>query len=204
MLAHLGCSRQFSLADVDLSRAKRSYAVFLEGYLMAASEESRAALLTTAQEASLHGSIVALSLGASSLVEGRKREFHAILPHTGLIFGNESEACALTGKPSGTEAIQALSTKVARVVVTCGAEGALISEHGKIEHVPAYPTQVVDTTGAGDAFAGGYLFGLLEGHSVARSAAFGNFLASKVVAIAGARLGAAAREAFEAEFDRAK
>jgi sugar/nucleoside kinase (ribokinase family) len=203
MLAHLGCSNQFSLADVDLSRAKKSYAVFLEGYLMAVSEESRAALLTTAQESSRHGSIVALSLGASSLVEGRKKEFQGMLPHTGLLFGNEAEACALTGKASGAEAIQALSTQVPRVVVTCGAEGALISEHGKIEHVSAYPTKVVDTTGAGDAFAGGFLYGMLEGHSATRSAAFGNFLASKVVAIAGARLGAAAREAFEAEFDGA-
>jgi sugar/nucleoside kinase (ribokinase family) len=202
MLAHLGSSNQFSIDDIDLTRAQKAYSVFLEGYLMAVSEESRAALHTAAQVASRHGSIVALSLGASSLVEGRKRDFEAILPHTGLLFGNESEACTLTGKASGAEAIHALSTKVARVVVTCGPSGALISEHGRIELVPAYPTNVIDTTGAGDAFAGGFLFGMLNGHSASRSAAFGNFLASKVVAVAGARLGASAREEFHAAFER--
>lgn len=116
-----------------------------------------------------------------------------IFPDLDVIFPNEDEAQRLTGETDPKQAAAALRARGCKsVVVTLGAGGCYIdSKQGRL-HVPAYaPVQVVDTIGAGDAFCGGYLTGLLRGLGVVQSAQVGHAAAVRVIEAAGGRSGAA-------------
>ncbi len=72
--------------------------------------------------------------------------------------------------------------------MTAGKDGAYVAENGKINLVPGFPVKPIDTTGAGDAFAAGVLYGLTHGYSAQKSARWGNYVASRIVAEVGPRL----------------
>ena len=105
-----------------------------------------------------------------------------------LLFANEDEAMLLTQTGSLDAAIAALQPKIATLVVTRGPAGALALEEGKRTDVPAVPvTQVIDTTGAGDLFAAGFLAARLKGHGIERQLMTGGIAAAEVISHFGAR-----------------
>src|SRR5581483_703468 len=99
-----------------------------------------------------------------------------------------SEASAVTGKTSAQEAFAALAKKVPSAVVTDGPHGAYVRHAGIEAHVPAYPCQPIDLTGAGDMLAGAFLYGIIHGNAPDRSARAACYLAMKVISQVGARL----------------
>ncbi|TFG48614.1 MAG: hypothetical protein E4H40_04385, partial [Candidatus Brocadiia bacterium] len=115
-----------------------------------------------------------------------------LLAKIDILLPNLEEARLMSGKEDPEEACLALhelSPKV--VIVKLGDGGCLLSENQQIEHIPAFPVEkVVDTTGAGDAFCGGFLAGVLKGFSAAEAAVIGNAVASKIVASVGGHGGA--------------
>lgn len=100
------------------------------------------------------------------------------------MFSNESEAEAFTGQKAA-EAVHTLSELVEVSLVTLGKEGALIGSHGQFYSVPAEGGKPVDTTGAGDNFAAGFLYGQSIGASLVQSARIGSMLAGYVIDVVG-------------------
>ncbi len=99
----------------------------------------------------------------STLRGGLRQQALGVLPHVDVLFLNESEAAELSGKKSAAAAASQLSERAGRVVVKLGARGALAAQDGKVVSVPGRKVRVVDTTGAGDSFAAGYMAAFLGG-----------------------------------------
>jgi sugar/nucleoside kinase (ribokinase family) len=176
-------------AALDPDRSRSASIPFLDGY-RGGPERPRAAMLEAARIAHSAGRRVAFTL-SESLCIGDRREGVLGMVESGVVdmlFGNEHEMRHLTGCRALGECIDALSSKVRTLVITRGAEGALATEDGDIVQVPAAPaTQVVDTTGAGDLFAAGFLAGRLRGRDLTGSLQAGAIAAAEVISHFGAR-----------------
>ncbi len=110
----------------------------------------------------------------SSLQGALRKQALSVLPHVDLLFLNEQEAADLTGKNSARAAAEQLSGLAGRVIVKLGGKGALAAREGKVVSVPGRRVRVVDTTGAGDSFAAGYVTAFLRGGSERDCLAHGN------------------------------
>jgi len=140
-------------------------------------------ILQTAKD---HHIPISMSLSSPQHVEGaRAKLIHLISHYVDILFSNEDEAFALIGS-SGEEACQALQKMCPLAIVTLGPRGCLIGSQKGLLHLPAFPVTAIDTTGAGDLFAGGFLYGYLRGLPLDRCARIGNFVASEIVQIVGA------------------
>ena len=103
-----------------------------------------------------------------------------------VLFANEQELRALTGEPAGgEETLRAASRFAPNVVMKTGPRGCIVLDGDRVFESPAYPAQPLDTTGAGDAFAGGYLFGCIQKQSVDICARVANRLAAGIVTVDG-------------------
>jgi sugar/nucleoside kinase (ribokinase family) len=188
MGTYLGAASTLSPAGVSTSLVAGASVVFLEGYLWdvpAAKEAMRHAAAT----AHASDGSVALSLSDPFCVERHQREFlELLLDDVDILIGNEEEITMLFGSPSHEAALEAAEETGLLVVMTRGAEGAIVlTAHGP-EAVPAAEVErVVDTTGAGDLFAAGFLFGLTHGMGPVESTRLGALCAAEVISHTGAR-----------------
>lgn len=155
--------------------------IHIEGYLIVNEELVRG----TMRKAKRLGLEVALDLANYNIVNEYKELLDEIVPqYADILFANADEAEAFTGLPA-REAVKALEKQVDTVVVTLGKEGALVGSRGGIYHVEAEGGKPVDTTGAGDNFAAGFLYGRSEGASLVQAARIGSMLAGHVIEVAG-------------------
>jgi sugar/nucleoside kinase (ribokinase family) len=120
--------------------------------------------------------------------------FRAALAQADLLFCNAEEAKAVTGASSPAAAFARLTDVVPNTVVTDGPNGAYVRYGGREAHVPAFPCEPKDLTGAGDIFAGAFLYGITHGVPAERAARGANYLAMKVITQVGARLHHGTRE----------
>ncbi|MEM2890341.1 MAG: PfkB family carbohydrate kinase, partial [Candidatus Hadarchaeum sp.] len=134
-----------------------------------------------------NGVRIAISLESPPLVEKKKDRLWKMLTRANVLFMNEEELKALTGS-SDEKAARELADEIDIVCLKKGEMGSSIFTKEKEFHVPALPANVVDTTGAGDFYAAGVLFGLSRGKSIGESGLFGSQLAKKVVEKFGATL----------------
>jgi sugar/nucleoside kinase (ribokinase family) len=133
---------------------------------------------------------VAFTLSESVCLPGRKEPLQKLIAAGGidLIFANESEALQLAGASDLDGAIERLSSQVKTLVFTRGPAGAIACEGGVLTEVPAISvSQVVDTTGAGDLFAAGFLAARCKGHPIDRQLMTGGIAAAEVISHFGAR-----------------
>ena len=184
-----GASHQLRADVLDEALIASAAIVFLEGYLWGP-ELPRAAMRRAVQIAHDAGREVAFTLSESVCIAGRKEGFAAMIDSGGvdLLFANEDEAMQLTGAADLRSALDELSAKVPTLVVTRGAAGALAVENGERVQVPAFQVdKVVDTTGAGDLFAAGFLAARCKGHDLQQSLWTGAIAAGEVISHFGAR-----------------
>jgi sugar/nucleoside kinase (ribokinase family) len=161
----------------------------LEGYLWGP-ELPRRAMHRAIAIARAAGRKVAFTLSESVCIAGRREGFADMIDSGGidLLFANQDEALQLTGSKNLGEALGILSAKVATLVITRGAEGALGLEDGERVEIPAIPvSQVVDTTGAGDLFAAGFLAARCRGHELRKCLESGAIAAAEIISHFGAR-----------------
>jgi sugar/nucleoside kinase (ribokinase family) len=188
MNTFLGVSGRLGPERLEAAVIADSEYLYLEGYLV--SSDSGFAACRRAQElARQHRTLVSLTLSDPSMVElFRDRFGELVAGGVDLLFCNEEEARAFTGQPDRHRAAQELARRLRAGCVTCGPDGALVFEEGRLAAVPGVPARAVDTTGAGDLFAGGVLFGLTHGFALEQAARLGAYAAAQVVARYGPRL----------------
>jgi sugar/nucleoside kinase (ribokinase family) len=182
-------SHELTPAAVDPELIRSATITFLEGYLWGP-ERPRAAMLEAARIAHSAERTVAFTL-SESLCIGDRRQGVLGMVDAGLVdilFGNEHEIRHLTGCGTIEDCIASLADKVETLVITMGADGAIASERGRVSEVEAAPAQsVVDTTGAGDLFAAGFLAARCRERSVVDSLKAGSIAAAEVITHFGAR-----------------
>lgn len=155
--------------------------IHIEGYLIVNEELVR----ETMKKAKRLGLKVALDLANYNIVNAYKGLLEEVIPqYVDILFANASEAEAFTGLPA-QEAVNALEKQVHVALVTLGKDGSLIGSEGKFYHVDAEGGKPVDTTGAGDNFAAGFLYGQSVGASLVQSAQIGSMLSGYVIDVVG-------------------
>ncbi|MBT4504066.1 MAG: adenosine kinase [Gemmatimonadetes bacterium] len=184
----LGVSSSIGPNQLEETQIAASQYLYLEGYLL--SSDSGFAACRRAQDiARQQRTAVSLTLSDPFMIATHRERFTELVA-TGvdLLFCNEDEARAYTGLEDREAACTALASQVGIACITCGAEGAILYEGGQRIHIPGIPVKAVDTTGAGDLFAGGLLFGITNGYSLEAAGKLGSYAAAQVVAQYGPRL----------------
>lgn len=189
MNTYLGACTELGPADVDPELLSRATVVYLEGYLW---DSPPAAAACHAAIDAVHGSggRVALTLADTFCVERHHDEFRELVARdVEILFANEHELLALYGVESLSDALPRAIEDCAVVAVTLGPRGSVVAADGVVHEVPAVPVEkVVDSTGAGDAYAAGFLDGLTSGRPVEQCAQSGSAVAAKIISDVGARL----------------
>jgi sugar/nucleoside kinase (ribokinase family) len=189
MNTFLGASQFLPAAELDESAVADAAVLYLEGYLWDP-EEPRAAMRRAIAAARNAGRKVAFTLSDGFVIARHGDDFRDLIAQgqIDLLFANEHELAALTGLDDFDAGVASLAGKVPTLVVTRGAQGATAVSHGETASVPARPiSQVVDTTGAGDLFAAGFLFGYTRGEPLAKCLDYGAICAAEIISHYGAR-----------------
>jgi sugar/nucleoside kinase (ribokinase family) len=189
----LAVSSHLAARHVEERRVRNADWLFIEGYVFANPQTGQAAIREAISMARRHGVKVAITCSEAFIVNVFGDAFFDALRHADLLFCNASEARAVTGASSAEEAFHRLKDKVPSAVVTNGAHGAYVRHAGVEAHVPAWPCQPVDVTGAGDMLAGSFLYGITHGVAPDKAARAACLMAMKVITQVGARLHHGAR-----------
>ncbi|MEO6256387.1 MAG: adenosine kinase [Sphingomicrobium sp.] len=189
MNTFLGAAQMLETRAVDPARIAAARTLYLEGYLWDP-DAARAAMLAAMDAARAAGTKVAFTLSDSFVVDRHRGDLAQLLDQgrIDILFANEAEILQLAGAVDLAAAVSAVAPKVATLVVTRGEQGALAASGGAIAEVAAEPIErLVDTTGAGDLFAAGFLAGEARGLGLERSLKLGAIAAAEVIQHYGAR-----------------
>ena len=188
MLTYLGISADIGPNDVDDTAIQHSDWAYIEGYLVS-SDQGKAAAIRVREIAKENKVKTSFTFSDPNMVRFFKSGIDEILESgVDLLFCNEDEATEYAGSDERNTIIEALKSLSKQFAVTLGPDGALVWDGSELYEVPGVPANAVDTTGAGDTFAGVVITGLSAGKSLVESAAEGCTLAAKVVAQYGPRL----------------
>lgn len=189
MNTFLGATATFSIAQVSEHALKNSEYLYIEGYLVASSTGCEAAIYAR-ELAQKHHIKTAITLSDPNMVTYFKDGLCAIIGDqpVDVLFANEREAMLFTDTATVDEAKEQLKKYACSFVITMGDEGALVYDGHDYFQVEAYPVNVVDTVGAGDVFAGTFLYAVTQGYNYREAADLASFAAAKVVAKFGPRL----------------
>ncbi len=188
MCTFLGASVEFTDADVDKDVIEGAKIVYLEGYLFDA-EPARRAFAKAAALAHGSGRMIALTLSDGFVVERHRAGLMGFIEgQVDLLFANDSEIRALFQTDDFDTAVEALRPHVKLAAVTRGAAGSVVLSQGERLSVKAEAVQkVVDTTGAGDQYAAGFMFGLSRGRPLQQCGQLGSLAAAEVISHYGPR-----------------
>jgi adenosine kinase len=189
MNTYLGASQNLSVEDVNVDLVADASVVYLEGYLWDP-PEAKKAFLKAADIAHARDGRVALTLSDQFCVDRYRDEFLQLISSQkiDILFANEHELKSLFIAEEINDAIKELQKIIPLGIVTCSAQGSIIVTKDKLQHCPIYPIDnLVDTTGAGDLFAAGFLAGLTKDMQLLACAQLGAMAASEVIQHIGAR-----------------
>ena len=186
MSTYLGAAGDLTVRDIKLDEIGAAEITFLEGYLFNA-PSTKEAFYKAAEYAHAAGRKVALSLSAVFCIELDRPEFEKLASQVDILFGNEDEMTCLYKVSRFDDAVQAAKHRGGVSVLTCGAAGAVIVGDGEVKKTAALPSKLVDTTGAGDLFAAGFLYGLTHGKSLDECGNLGAIAAAEIISHIGAR-----------------
>ena len=188
MNTFLGVSSFLSPEHLDHEAIKNSTYVYLEGYLVASPKglEAIKEAKKIAQKNNVH---VALTFSDNSMVKYFSKQMEEIVG-TGvdMLFCNEEEAMTFTGTNSVTEAREKLKQVAKHFAITLGANGAMIYDGDTFIQIEPYKVKAIDTNGAGDMFAGAFLYGITHNHSYAEAGKIASLASSRIVSQFGPRM----------------
>lgn len=188
MNTYLGSSSLLCPDDIDEDVVAGGSVLYMEGYLYDR-DEAKEAFRLAAQVAHANGRKVSLTLSDSFCVDRHRGDFRSLITdEVDILFGNELELLSLYEVTSFDEAVARLRDDCHLGVITTGPKGCLVITHDDVLAVPALDVdQVLDTTGAGDMFAAGFLYGYTQGQSLDVCAHYGNIAAAEVISHVGPR-----------------
>jgi sugar/nucleoside kinase (ribokinase family) len=198
----LAVSSHLAARHVDKRRVANSEWLFIEGYVFANPETGQTAIRESIRIAKENGTKIAITCSDAFVVNFFGDALRDALKHADLFFCNETEACAVTQAGSAEEAFRKLNGSIPSVVVTNGARGAYIRHNGVEAHVPAFPSEPKDLTGAGDMFAGAFLYGITNDVAPVKAARAAGYLAHKVISQVGARLHHGTRQFWDESLEK--
>jgi len=188
MFTYLGAARRLSVEDIDEKIISEARITFIEGYLLD-EENSHPAVLRACELAHKYGREVAFAVSAVSCIE-KNRDFmlEIIKKYVNILFANEEEIKALFNTDDFEAALDMIKPLVNIAAITRDRRGSVIV-HGreKIFVEAEQITDVVDSTGAGDLYASGFLYGLVNGRSLGTCALIGGITAAEIISHYGAR-----------------
>jgi sugar/nucleoside kinase (ribokinase family) len=188
LCTYLGICRELGPVDIDLDAIRASKYLYVTGYLWD-TDSQKAAVLRAMAAAKRAGVSIALSLSDPFCVSRHRSDFLDIAgEYVDLLIGNHEEVQGLMDVPDSRDAIRETSRLCSMAAVTLGAQGALLRDGDRIVEVAARKVKAVDTTGAGDMYAAGLLYGLTHGLSIEKSGHLAGYAAAEVVARLGPRL----------------
>lgn len=188
MNTYLGASAGLSTDQLDEDAITASEFVYIEGYLVTSPSGLEAAVKTR-EIAQANGVPVAVSFSDPGMVEHFPDQFREIVGEgVDLVFANEAEALQWTGTNSVAEAAEALGSTAKQFAITLGADGALCSDGANLHSVAGHEINAKDSNGAGDMFAGAFLYALTSGRSIETAGKFASLAAAQVVSQWGPRL----------------
>jgi sugar/nucleoside kinase (ribokinase family) len=188
MNTYLGASTLLSADDIDADLIRSGETLFLEGYLFDR-DEAKAAFVRAAEIARAASRKVSLTLSDKFCVDRHRESFrHLVSGHVDILFANEAEILSLYESDDLGVAMEAARKDCPVVAVTRSADGSLIATRDATVEVKAFPVaKVVDSTGAGDQYAAGFLFGFARGYPLAECGALASLAAAEVISHMGPR-----------------
>ncbi len=188
MNTFLGVTEHFSVNELNLAAIANSSYLYIEGYLVATPSAFEAALLA-AKTAKENNTKIALSLSDPNMITYFREQFTQLIEiGVELLFCNKDEALLYTQQTDILGAQSVLKKFAQQFIITLSDKGSIVYNGSQTFNIAAYETHAVDTTGAGDIFAGAFLYGLLKGYHPAHAADIASLASSKVVARFGSRL----------------
>ncbi len=188
MHTFLGVSAEVSVAELDVEAIKAAEYVYFEGYLVT-SPSALQAVKEMKRIAEQHGVKTAMTFSDPSMVEYFKPQISEVLGRgVDLLFCNEKEILLWTGAATVEEACEALKSHARQFVVTRGARGALLFDGNSYIDVAPHKVKAVDTNGAGDMFAGAFLYAITQKHDFATAGKLASLACAKLVTSFGSRL----------------
>lgn len=188
MSTFLGASVHLGPVDIDEELIARGRILFLEGYLFDP-PQAREAFRVASRMAHAAGRKVALTICDPFCVDRHREEFRDLVErHVDILFANEAEICSLYEVDDFDTALQHVRGECEIAALTRGKRGSLALAGDELHVIDPYPVEtLVDTTGAGDLYASGFLYGLSRGHDLASCGRLGSLAAAEVISHVGAR-----------------
>ena len=188
MCTYLGASVLLEPKDLDLSIIKKAKILYLEGYLFD-NPTAKNAFYSAAKISKESNKKVALSLSDSFCVNRHREDFlDLLINHIDILFANESEIISLFKSSNLEEALFKIKGKCEIAIITCGAKGSIIISQDEELKINAYNLgKVIDTTGAGDLYASGFLYGYVNDKDLLNCGKIGSICASKIITQLGSR-----------------
>ncbi|MDL2286429.1 adenosine kinase [Desulfococcaceae bacterium OttesenSCG-928-F15] len=186
MFTFLGASSELKPDDLPDEAFEKAAIVLVEGYLFFNPDLAKSVL----QKAHAAGAVIAMDLSSFTVVESTGELLHEeVRNYVDILIGNEDESIAYTGASNVREALRMMSLEASLAAVKCGAEGSFLRDTEKEWHIGAHPGDaVIDTTGAGDLWASGFLYGLTQGWSMDRCGALASACGYEVCGVIGAQI----------------
>ncbi|MEG2491000.1 MAG: adenosine kinase [Alistipes sp.] len=187
MVTHLGAALEMTAAEIVPTIFDGYDCLYVEGYLV----QDHDLILSAVKTAKQCGLQVAIDLASFNIVEENMEFLHKLVhDYIDIVFANEDEAKTFTGESEPLNALQAISEMCKLTIVKIGIRGALIKNGGEVVHVGIMAAaKRVDTTGAGDFYAAGFLAGLCDGLSLRQCGTIGAIIAGKVIEVVGTTFG---------------
>ncbi len=188
MCTYLGASVEFEPKDINYNFIKNSKYLYLEGYLWD-SELAKSAFLKAVKIAKESNTKIILSLSDSFCVDRHRESFIELIDsYIDIVFCNESEVLSLLKENNLQSCKHSISSLCELVIITLGGKGSLVINKGEYEEIkPILLGGIIDTTGAGDLYAGGFIHGLINNYSIKRCGELGSICAGHIITQLGSR-----------------
>jgi sugar/nucleoside kinase (ribokinase family) len=188
MNTFLGISGEFSDAELVPEAIEQAEYTYIEGYLVSG-ESSKKAAIKARETAQAAGNKVAFSLADPNMVKFFKSGLLEIIGSgVDFLFANEGEALLMAETEDFDQAIEYLKTLAKRFAVTRGASGSVVFDGEQLIEIEPFPVKAIDTVGAGDMYAGAFLYAITNGMSYAEAGRLASLASSKIVTTLGARM----------------
>jgi sugar/nucleoside kinase (ribokinase family) len=185
MATYLGAAIELKSSDLTLDLFSDYDYFHLEGYLV----QNHPLVEQAAKLSKKANNLISIDLASFNIVEENLLFLHSIVDkYVDIVFSNEEEAKAFTGKSNTEEALVEISKKCMVAIVKIGKDGSIISREGGTYKIPPAQSNAIDTTGAGDLYASGFFYGLAKGYPLELCGRIGSIVGGEIVEVVGPKM----------------